>query len=124
MSGCNCEPSIMRGSWPTRDSCAMDRSIVNKSKFVPVHAMTAYRGVEVYLHSFLTLISDEGYWTTLRPGTRVGGLTGCKNLPEFLENRKKYLGSAGIRTRDLAVRSLILYTNYVISGSTYYTGLV
>jgi hypothetical protein len=26
-----------------------------KSKFVPVHAMKAYRGVEIYLHSFLTL---------------------------------------------------------------------
>ena len=71
VSGCDCEPSIMRGSWPTRDSCAMDRSIVNKGKFVPVHAMKAYRGVEVYLHSFLTLMLDEGYWTTLRPGTPV-----------------------------------------------------
>jgi len=65
------------------------RFIVHKNKFVPVHVVKAYRGLELYLYSFLTLILDEVYWTTLLPGTLVWeGLTGCTNLLEFLENRK------------------------------------
>ena len=71
MSVCDGEPSIMGGSWPTRDSCAMEISIIYKGKFVPVHVVKAYRGLELYRHSFLTLILDEVYWTTLRPGNLV-----------------------------------------------------
>jgi hypothetical protein len=49
------------------------------------------------------------------PCSLVGGLKGRITVLEFLEN-KKILASGGIRTRDLAVCSLLSYTNYTIAG--------
>lgn len=40
----------------------------NDGKIVAVHAMKAYRGAELWLHSFLTSAPDGGEWLTPSPG--------------------------------------------------------
>jgi hypothetical protein len=38
-----------------------------KREFAPVHALKAYRGIEVQLHSFLTLVLVGGEWSASCP---------------------------------------------------------
>jgi hypothetical protein len=40
----------------------------NDGKIVAVHAVKAYRGAELWLHSFLTSAPDGGEWLTPSPG--------------------------------------------------------
>jgi hypothetical protein len=74
-------------------------------KAVLVHAMKAYRGTEVYLHSFSTLALDGGQYSTSRPGhftygesahdvRRKGGLMELGTGVNALENIKS-LATAG-----------------------------
>ena len=67
--------------------------------------MKAYRGREVYLHSFSTLALDGGQYSTSRPGhftsgerahdaRRIGGLMELGTDVNALENIK-FLASAG-----------------------------
>ena len=75
-----------------------------KGKVDPVHALKAYKGVEVWLHSFLTY----AVWSDLRPGRFTPGKTrqyqfnrsvGHIDGLDVLEKRKKDLFScADIRT--------------------------
>jgi hypothetical protein len=70
--------------------------IILKREVVPVHAMKAYRGVGVQLHSLSTSAIDDDAWLTSRPGhftrwketryslnRRLDGLQWT-----FMENRK------------------------------------
>jgi hypothetical protein len=40
--------------------------IEDKGKAVPVHAMGAYRGLELWLHSFLTSVLDGGEYSYIK----------------------------------------------------------
>jgi len=42
--------------------------ILCEGKFIPVYDIKVYRGVEVQLHSFLTLALDGGEWSATHPG--------------------------------------------------------
>ena len=75
-----------------------------------VHDVTRYscscprhagRGAEVYVHSFLTSVLDEGEWSTSRPGRFTpGDVMDPRACLEVLGPKKKSLASAEIRTPD------------------------
>jgi hypothetical protein len=43
-------------------------SVLHKAKFVPVHVVTTYGQMKVWLYSFLTLALNAIEWSVSRPG--------------------------------------------------------
>jgi hypothetical protein len=65
----------------------LGRNNNNNNKVVPFHAMKAYWGEEVYLHSFLSSAPDGDEWSTSLPG---------RFIPE-----KESLYTLSIKTQNL-----------------------
>jgi hypothetical protein len=96
-----------------------------REKVVHMHAMKAYRGVEVQLHSFVTWVLDEGEWSASRlsylapakraPTTpRHSRLGRCQGQSGCCGEQKNLLAWPGIKTWIIGgpVHSPVSYTPY------------
>jgi hypothetical protein len=91
-----------------------------------VHAMKAYWGVEVQLHSFLTSALGGGVWLTSRPGrftpqkrtlVSTGDWMGPRPGLDVSEKRKRPFVLTGIRTPIWSARSsLVTISSQKIQG--------
>ena len=80
-----CKPSKASLSWECVDgTCILFvllqliyfRTLQQKMQTVSFHLSTALRhigGVEVHIHSFLTMVLDRGEWSTSHPGRFTSG---------------------------------------------------
>jgi hypothetical protein len=82
-----------------------------------MHAMRAYEGVEVQLHSFVSWVLDEGEWSASRLSCfalqkesplppRTAGRVGARASQEAVENRRISFPGQGSKHDSLVVQPI------------------